>query len=279
MRKTAERNVAVGFFDGVHRGHRAILTGADAVLTFSRHPLELIRPEAAPQLIMSLAERVAAIRACGVADVKVLDFTDEIQSMPCEDFAAREFGRPGETKIRCGRDWRFGCGGVGNADWLRTHGYVVETVDFCRYGGEKISSSRIRRALAEGYIENANSMLGRPYLLSGCVVKGKGLGSQIGFPTVNIKLSEDKVPLLRRGVYTVVVGGAKGIANYGVAPTLGDAQWLTPILEIHFTDEFSLVNPGDKLNIEFTRFIREERKFSSLEALRRQIHIDLSEIG
>jgi riboflavin kinase/FMN adenylyltransferase len=279
MRKTAERNIAVGFFDGVHCGHRAILNGADAVLTFSRHPLELIHPESAPKLIMSLAERVAAIRACGVADVKVLDFTDEIQSMPCEEFAAREFGRPGETKIRCGGDWRFGRGGVGNADWLRAHGYGVETVDFCRYSGEKISSSRIRRALVEGYIENANSMLGRPYSLSGCVVKGKGLGSQIGFPTVNIKLSEDKVPLLRRGVYAVVVGGAKGIANYGVAPTMGDAQWLTPILEIHFTDEFSLANPGDKLNIEFTRFIREERKFSSLEELRRQIHIDLSEIG
>lgn len=244
MRDAAERRLAVGFFDGVHLGHQAIVGRADAVLTFANHPLSVLSPEKAPPCIMTLEERVAAIGK----PVTVLTFTRELAAMSREEFAARYLAG---NCIICGENWRFGRDGAGDADWLRAQGFAVEVVPYAVYEGEPISSTRIRSCLERGELTAANAMLGRSFSLCGVISRGKGEGAKIGYPTVN----------LRRGVYEVSVNGERAIANYGVAPTFGERAWATPTLEVHFL-----------------RFIRPERKFSSTEELKSQIAADCEEV-
>ena len=174
MRDAAFQSLAVGFFDGVHLGHQAILKGADAALTFRNHPLTVLAPEKAPRLIMSVEERVAAIKACGVGEVTVLDFTPELAEMSADEFVGFLNKRRGRrfSLVRCGENWRFGKGGEGNAEWLRTKGIDVEIAPYVEHKGERISSSRIRRCLENGEIEDANAMMGRRFQVSDFKVRG-----------------------------------------------------------------------------------------------------------
>ena len=274
MRDAALQSLAVGFFDGVHLGHQAILKGADAALTFRNHPLAVLAPEKAPRLIMTAEERVAAIKACGVGEVTVLDFTRELAEMSAEEFAVRYL----PSSVRCGANWRFGKGGEGNADWLRAKGIAVEVVPYAEYKGEPISSSRIRQCLESGAIEDANAMMGRRYEVRGKREEGKGLGRKIGYPTINFSL-EDLNLKLQCGVYEIEIDGVKGIANYGFAPTMGDQSWKKPILEVHLLASHpSSLFPHPSSLISFVRFIRPERKFASIDDLKRQIAADCATI-
>ena len=276
MRDSARRGLAVGFFDGVHLGHQAILHGASAVLTFRNHPLSLLAPHKAPRLLMSVEERMAAIRACGVEEVLALDFTQDLAGMQPADFAANYLASPRwGGVVRCGGNWRFGRGGAGDAALLRSMGLSVEVVPYAEYKGERVSSTRIRAAIESGEMEDASSMLGRDWSVRGVVSVGKGLGAGLGYPTVNVRL--DGLSLnLRLGVYDVHVSGCRALANYGVAPTFGDKAWKSPILEMHFIGEVPHAQPGDSLTVGFGRFIRPERKFASIDELKRQIALDLA---
>jgi len=268
---------AVGFFDGVHVGHRAILCGADTALTFRNHPLSVLRPESVPPLLMTFEERAAAIRSCGVADIVALDFTRELAGLSPREFVARVWsGRA--TTVRCGENWRFGRGGAGTPDLLRSMGIDVEVVPYAEYGGAPVSSTRIRRALAAGRVEDAAAMLGRAWEVRGVVRPGKGLGRGLGFPTVNVAPFSGGVRL-PLGVYAVEVGGLRGAANYGVAPTMGARAWGEPVVEVHFTDVEGEpgLRPGDEATVRFLRFVREERRFPGPEELMRQIAIDVEE--
>ena len=282
MRDAALQGLAVGFFDGVHLGHQAILKGADAALTFRNHPLTVLAPEKAPRLIMSVEERVAVIKACGVKDVTVLDFTRELAEMPAEEFVASFLKRSGDRFpiLRCGANWRFGKGGGGNAEFLRGMGIEVTVVPYAEYKGERVSSSRIRRCLEDGEIEDANAMMGRRFQVSGSRFQGKGLGGRIGYPTVNLKLGtlNLKLPL---GVYEVEVEGRKAIANYGRAPTMGDMAWSSPVLEVHILHSTPTpsIYASNSTEVEFVRFIRKEMKFDSIEDLKRQIAVDCATIA
>ena len=285
MRDAALQGLAVGFFDGVHLGHQAILKGADAALTFRNHPLTVLAPEKAPRLIMSAEERVAAIKACGVRHVEVLDFTPELAAMSADEFACEYFlaarGRKGAQRISCGENWRFGKGGEGNAEWLRAKGIDVLVVPYAEYKDERVSSSRIRRCLENGEIEDANAMMGRRFQVSGFRFQGKGLGGRIGYPTVNLQLSTSTSSLhLPLGVYEVEVEGRKAIANYGFAPTMGDKAWSSPALEIHILHSTPTPSTytANSTEIEFVRFIRPEKKFDSIEDLKRQIAADCATI-
>ena len=278
MRDAALQSLAVGFFDGVHLGHQAILRGASAALTFRNHPLSVLAPDRAPRLIMTPEERVAAIRACGVADVTVLEFTRELAEMPPEAFAAKYLSSSGSglaSSVRCGGNWRFGKGGAGDAAFLRARGIGVEVVPYAEFKGEPISSSRIRAALERGEIADANEMLGRRFQVSGSRFRGKGEGTKLGYPTVNLKLETCslKLPL---GVYAVEVAGARGVANYGLAPTMGDRAWTSPVLEIHFLDGRAIrtIEQSNNLQVSFVRYVRPERKFGSAADLQRQIAAD-----
>ena len=285
MRDAAVQSLAVGFFDGVHLGHQAILRGADAALTFRNHPLTVLAPERAPRLIMTPEERVAAIKACGVGAVTVLEFTRELAEMSAEAFAREYFlaakGRKEAQRIVCGANWSFGKGGEGNAEFLRRLGLEVEVAPYAEFKGEPISSSRIRGCLENGEIEDANAMLGRRFQVSGFRFQGKGLGGRIGYPTINLEISERESGecgefsriRLKRGVYEVEVEGVNGIANYGLAPTMGDKAWSSPVLEVHFLGNRT-IEQSNNLSVSLVRFIRDEKKFDSVEDLQRQIAAD-----
>ncbi len=273
MRHAIKRRVAVGFFDGVHLGHQAILKTADAAVTFKKHPLSVISPDLAPKLVMSLDERLEAIRRAGVGEITLIDFTHSIASCPCADFALGYFGKPGETIVLAGADWRFGRGGEGDTAWLEKNGYDVEIAPYEICDGERISSSRIRSALMTGDVASARRMLSRPYTLEGDVFKGKGRGAVLGFPTVNFAVAGTKEPIVPCGVYEALVSGAPAIVNFGFAPTFGADAWGERVIEAHFLENVPMIPPrGAKT--EFLRFIRREEKFSSLEELKKHIAAD-----
>ena len=271
MRSADFQSVAVGFFDGVHLGHQSILKGAEAALTFRSHPLSVLSPENAPRLLMDVEERLAAIRACGVDEVVALEFTPEFARLSPEEFLAAA-GISKETKIRCGDNWRFGRGGAADATWLRAHGYSVEVIPAVEYRGEAVSSTRIRAALERGEVEDACAMLGRPFVLRGEVFAGKGEGSRLGYPTMNLKPSSLNIRL-PLGVYAVEAGGVRAVANYGFAPTFGERAWEEPVVEVHFLRK-APDKRGDFAEVKLLRFLRPERKFESPDALKSQIARD-----
>ena len=267
--------LAVGFFDGVHLGHRRILAGADAVLTFRNHPLSVICPSAAPPLLMTAGERISMLKTAGARvprTVHAVRFTKKFASMPPEEFIfflKREF--PELEKVQCGGNWRFGAGGVGAPRMLKEAGIPVKVSRHITFDGCAISSTRIRAALAEGDVGLANAMLGRRFSVSGKVVSGKGVGCRIGAPTLNLKVSSP----LRLGVYAVDTPLGRGVANYGIAPTMGDSAWAEPVLEVHLLDTGDCGVPFcGTLKVEFAKFLRPERKFRSVDALGRQIAAD-----
>ena len=274
MRDAAQRRLAVGFFDGVHLGHRAILDGADAVLTFRNHPLSVLDPPRAPRLIMPPASRLEALRALGVREVTMLEFTRELAGTDPEEFVRRHLSGaagPGGLKVLCGANWRFGRDGAGDAELLRRLGIDVEVRPYAEWRGERISSSRIRAALLRGEVEDAAEMLGRPYAVGGRTVRGKGLGRRLGFPTVNIVPDSDV--LLPHGVYAVRFCGLRGVANFGLAPTLREQAWREPVLEVHALDgEPEADLPS--LRVEILRRIRPERTFADMDELRAQLARD-----
>jgi len=281
--------LAVGFFDGVHLGHQKILRGATAALTFRNHPLSLLAPDRAPRLIMTPEDRIRAIRACGVEHVTMLTFTQQVADMTPDEFLKEyvfsDRGASHGMKILCGENWRFGKGGLGDADFARRAGAEAEVVTYAEYKGERISSTRIRGCLVRGEIEDANAMMGRRYSLRGMSEGGKGLGRQIGFPTINFRLFSPLDPrpdtLIPFGVYEVEMNGERGIANYGLAPTLGADAWRDPLLEVHLLDFRSASADRPPLTsavVEIVRFLRPERRFDSVEDLKRQIAADCAAV-
>ena len=240
MRNAALPSIAVGFFDGVHLGHRAILEGAEAALTFVDHPLKVLAPEKAPMTLMTFEERVRLIDRPVIA----LPFTKCLAEMSAAEFADRYLKG---YKVRCGENWRFGKSGEGNAEWLKRYGWEVEVVPYIMYEGAAISSTRIREALKAGKIEDAEAMLGRKVTVRGVEVRGKGEGRKLGFPTINLKL----------GVYAAEVNGERAVVNYGYAPTFGERGWTEPMMEVHLL-----------------KYLREERRFDSSDALKKQIAAD-----
>ena len=263
-------NLAVGFFDGVHLGHQRILRTADAVLTFRNHPLSVLAPNRAPALVMSERDRLAKL-AEGGRKVKALKFTRALSEMPPERFATwlrKMF--PGVDTVFCGPNWRFGKGGAGGPETLRAAGFKVLVAKFATRDGAPVSSTRIRKALAAGRLGEAAAMLGRRYSASGTPSKGKGAGSNLGFPTLNFKID---LPL-KRGVYAVKTPFGLGIANWGVAPTFGKDAWPRPVLEVHLSSPPPL-RPG-RVEVEFLSYLRPERKFASKERLAAQIAKDVA---
>lgn len=225
---------------------------------------------------MSLEERCAAIRACGVGEVTALDFTRELAALEPEAFAARHLAR---RRIRCGANWRFGKGGRGDAELLRSCGAEVTVVPTVEYGGAPVSSTRIRAALEAGRPEAACGMLGRPFRVRGVRFAGKGEGRRLACPTLNLRLQglSLRLPL---GVYVAEVDGAQCLANYGVAPTFGPRAWPEPVMEVHFPQASPASLAGcDVVSVGLLRFVRPERAFATLDALKAQIAADLLSVG
>jgi riboflavin kinase/FMN adenylyltransferase len=246
-------------------------------LTFGRHPFSVLAPERSPRLLMTLEERVEAIKAAGPSEVAVLDFDSELAKMPPGRFVDSVIlSRFGPVHVYCGDNWRFGADGKGDVALLRSMGLEATVVPYAEYKGKPISSTRIRSALEAGEIEDANAMLDGAFTVSGTVFKGKGKGAQLGFPTVNVQLCPLGIQL-PLGVYEAVAAGKHAVANYGFAPTMGDSCWSSPVLELHFLDAPSDFSLSGRLEVSIIKFLRPERWFSSAEELKTQLALDVAQ--
>lgn len=280
-------HLAMGFFDGVHRGHRQVIASADtagalrAVLTFEQHPLALLAPERQPRLLTpDRTQKAALLEAAGAELLLVLPFTQELAALSPRAFldALTETGKV--IGFSVGRNWRFGARGAGDAAFLMAyaaeHGLRAVINNLAESHGERICSSRIRELLESGDSAAAADMLGRAFSIAGTVEQGQHLARTLGFPTANITVTQPAA-LPPFGVYAVetVVDGTlyRGIANLGIRPTIAEEQ-KSIRLETHlFAFEGDLY--GKHLTLSLTRFIRPEQRFSSLEELRAQMRRDV----
>jgi riboflavin kinase / FMN adenylyltransferase len=280
--------VALGVFDGVHLGHRAILgaavaharaTGAPALAcTFEPNPLEVLQPDRAPLPITTLDERLDLIAACGVDGTIVLTFTRELAAVEPEAFVKDVLvDRLAARQVVVGFNHRFGRAARGDAALLRElgerMGFNVDVVAPLTVDGVPVSSTAIRAALGRGDVDATARMLGRPYTLPGTVVAGAGRGRTLGFPTANV--APGRPVLVAPGVYacTFEVGGQarRAVVNVGVRPTFGEA---TLAVEAYLLD-FSGDLYGQTVQLTFVSRVREERRFPTVDALRAQIADDV----
>ncbi len=279
----------IGNFDGAHLGHQAVFKhlqreaarlGVPAtVISFEPHPLEFFCPQAAPARLTRLREKLSVLEQAGIQRVMLLEFNTKLSAMTADEFIQQALITGlGIRYLLVGDDFRFGQGRVGDIKLLRKagvqHGFGVDSMDTVMVGDERISSTRIREALARGDLALAGCCLGRPYRICGRVVYGDQRGRSIGFPTANIGLHRKATPL--HGVFAVQAHGlgdqpVPGVANIGNQPTVeGDRRYL---LEVHLFD-FSQEIYGRHLEVEFCKRLRDEKRFDSFEQLRKQIERD-----
>jgi len=283
--------ITIGTFDGVHLGHRMIIgqlvavaaaVGGESVLiTFHPHPRQIVQPETAPlRLLTSLAERQQRLAALGVDHLVVIPFTEAFASMEAAEFIAsflvQQF-RP--HTIIIGHDHRFGRGRHGDYQMLETaathYGFTVLEMDAALLRQAAISSTRIREALLAGEVTLANELLGYAYTFGGRVVPGKQRGRTIGFPTANLEVSDETEKLMPAdGVYAVRIGyGGQtfdGMMNLGKRPTVDGQRHTTEVHLFNFDGDLY----GQHLDVSVEARIRNEERFSSLEALQRQLSHD-----
>jgi riboflavin kinase/FMN adenylyltransferase len=209
-------------------------------------------------------------------DVHAIKFTKKFASMKPEEFVTfLRHNFSNLKQIHCGANWRFGVDGVGTPKTLEEYGFSVKVSRFSKFDNCVISSTRIRAALSNGEVELANAMLGRRYTVSGQIISGKHIGRKLGAATINIEVSSP----LKYGVYVVNTSLGHGVANYGLAPTMGDSAWEVPVLEIHLLNRVGGINLDfSKLKCvrtEFLKFLRPEQKFDTIKALSKQIREDI----
>ncbi|MEW6164067.1 MAG: bifunctional riboflavin kinase/FAD synthetase [Pseudomonadota bacterium] len=287
---TGSRVLAIGNFDGLHLGHRALLERLTtearrhglppAVMTFEPHPRELFTPEQAPARLTSLREKLALLESCGVEEVYLLHFSRKLAALSAEEFIERVLVRGLSVRhLIIGDDFRFGKGRAGDFGMLQAagqrHGFGVEAMHTIEINGERVSSSAVRDALGGGDLEHAARLLGRPYSIAGRVVHGDKIGRRIGFPTANIQLKRKRVALT--GVFAATMSGLDkrhlpGAASLGVRPTLGAG--LRPVLEVHLFD-FDREIYGMHVTVHLLHKLRDEAKYDSFEALTAQIARDV----
>jgi riboflavin kinase/FMN adenylyltransferase len=292
-RATTSTVLTIGNFDGVHRGHRALLAELTAkaralalpatVLTFEPHPREFFAPEAAPARLSSLREKLELLADCGVDRVHVCRFDLKLAALTAEQFIERILVRGLSLRyLVIGDDFRFGKGRGGDFALLQqaglAHRFVVEAMPTVNVDGLRVSSSAVREALFNGNIELAETLLGRAYVIAGRVMHGDKIGRTLGFPTANIHIRHARLPL--SGVFAVTVAGLApqplpGAASIGVRPTLGER--LKPVLEVHLLD-FARDIYGAHVSVNFLHKLREEAKYASLDLLKAQIARDVADV-
>lgn len=280
--------LALGNFDGVHRGHRKILDrvrrvagerGATAlVMTFDPHPPRVVRPDKAPPLLMTTAQKLEAIGGLGLHGAAIVRFTPELSQWEPETFVRNvlvDWLRVSEVWV--GANFLFGHDRAGTFSLLRTlgaqYGFKAEKIDPVRYREFVVSSTRVRRLVSEGRVDEAGALLGRQYFIDGTVVRGDGRGRSIGFPTANLCSENELLP--PRGVYatTATIDGVAraSVTNIGVRPTVDNSG--RTVVETHlFGVDRDLY--GATIRLGFVKRLRDERVFPSVDALREQIAAD-----
>jgi len=285
-------HLAMGVFDGVHLGHQAVIGtavegargsgGVAGVLTLEPHPIQILAPGQAPRrILVSLEHKERLLASLGVTVLLVLRFDETMARQSAEEFGEHLFSVAALRQMVAGEDWKFGRERRGTIDLLRRlgepHGVEVTAVPAVMLKGERVSSTRLRRALRDGNLQAASEMLGRSYTVMGTVVRGEQLGRKLGAPTANIMLGDEQLPPDGVYVVTATIGEGKethrGVANLGMRPTVNGERRL---LEVHLLDfEGDLYEAG--VEVCFGLRLRSEKKFKDQEELREQIRRDLKE--
>jgi len=281
--------LAIGVFDGVHRGHQAVIStsashaqsvnGTPVVVTFDPHPAKVLRPKRAPHLLTATQHKIALIRNLGVAHLLVINFDRRFSATPPEDFVQQLATRSKPLREICvGHEWSFGKDRRGNLNLLNKLGaqlgFDVVGIQPVTVNGVVVSSTAIRQAIEAGDFDTAAEMLGRQYTILGTVTPGDGLGKKIGFPTANLSAHSEQFP--PNGVYLAEawLDGVlhHGVVNLGYRPTVSHES--NRVLEIHLFD-FNRDIYGQDVEVRFVQYLRPEQKFESVDALVRQIDLDV----
>ena len=284
--------LAIGVFDGVHRGHQAVIStsarhaqlenGTPVVVTFDPHPMKVLRPDDAPHLLTATPHKIALIRDLGVRHLLVIKFDKTFAATAPEDFVQQLVMHSKPLREICvGHEWSFGKNRRGNLELLKKLGaqfdFNVVGIPPVTVNGELVSSTAIRQAIEVGDLRKAAALLGREYMILGTVVSGDNLGKKIGFPTANLSAHNEQFP--PNGVYFAEskLDGVvyPGVVNLGYRPTVSTCR-SERILEIHLFD-FEREIYGKNLEVRFIRYLRPEKKFESIEALARQIEADVKQ--
>ena len=286
-----ERVVALGTFDGVHRGHRALLLTAKQladelnvplrVCTFNRHPLEILRPDNPPVMLSTIPEKASQLFSAGVDETELIPFDRSVADLEPEQFLERMHSMITVRGIVAGWNYSFGKNGRGNADLLREdgekHGYKVIIVPPTTLeDGTVISSSLVRRSLQDGDMQKVSELLGYTYSLTGTVAQGKHQGHKLGFPTANIEPWKRKA-LPKFGVYTGMLETdtemLPAVVNIGIQPTIPSGK---VTVEAHILTESPELY-GQKVRLSLLKMLRPEKRFDSVEELTQQIEQDRTE--
>ena len=269
------RRVAIGTFDGVHRGHREVIRGARTVLTFEPHPLTIIRPEATPKLISTFPVKRDLIEGLGVDELVVIPFDQGFASQSAEDFVQDVLVRRlGAEQVSVGENFRFGKGAQGTAELLGGRDeFETRVVPLVEEAGETISSSQIRALLSAGEVARAAGFLGGPFLFEGEVVAGDRRGRELGIPTANI-VPADAYVVPGHGVYAATALGLPAAVNVGVRPTFETARG--ELVEAHLIG-FDGDLYGERLRIGFLERLRGEARFESVDELIAQMNRDVEQ--
>ena len=284
LRSAGRCALTIGNFDGVHRGHRALIDRMTArardlsltscILTFEPHPREFFAPQAAPARLTRLRDKLALLARTGVERVHVARFDARFAALPAQRFIDDILVRGLNARwLLVGRDFRFGARRAGDYATLEAaagrHGFALESMPDVQFDGVRVSSSAVRAALQAGDLRAAEELLGHPYTISGRVAHGAKLGRSLGYPTANIVLR--KAPPLS-GVFVVEAEGfGPGVASLGLRPTVNPVP--VPLLEVHFFDCARELY-GEHLRVRFLEKLRDEEKFDGLEALKKAMARD-----
>ncbi len=269
------RHVAIGTFDGVHRGHQAVIDDADTVLTFDPHPLEILHPAALPKLIMPFGVKRDVIEGLGVRELVVIPFDREFAGRSAEEFVEDVLiARLGAEKVSVGENFRFGAKAQGDPEMLtaRTE-FETRVVPLVEVDRETVSSTRIRALIAAGDMEGARHCLGAPFMVEGEVVGGDQRGRELGFPTANI-VPDDRLAIPGHGVYAAFANGVPAAVNVGVRPTFETGRGV--LIETYLID-FDGDLYGSDLRVAFVARLRGEKRFAGVEELIAQMRVDVED--
>ncbi len=269
------RHVAIGTFDGVHRGHRAVIDDADTVLTFDPHPLEILHPAALPKLITPFAVKRDVIEGLGVKELIVVPFDERFATVTAEQFIEDILiGRLGAERISVGENFRFGAKAKGDPAMLSARSeFETRVVPLVEVDGETVSSTRIRALVAAGDMEAARHALGAPFMVEGTVVKGDQRGRELGFPTANI-VPDDRLAIPGHGVFAAFANGVPAAVNVGVRPTFETGRGV--LIETYLIDREEDLY-GKTLRVAFVERLRGEKRFPGAEELIEQMHRDVED--
>jgi len=291
-RLTGPLFLAIGVFDGVHRGHQAVIStsatharaasGTPVVVTFDPHPEKVLRPEAAPHLLSATQHKIALIRALGVEHLLIINFDKQFAATEPEDFVQQLVTHSKPLREICvGHEWSFGKKRRGNLDLLKKLGvnsnFDVVGIPPVKINGAVVSSTAIRQAIESGDFARAAEMLGHEYTILGKVTRGDNLGKKIGFPTANLSAHSEQFP--PNGVYAAEarIDGElhRGVINLGIRPTVSSGK-SERVQEIYLFD-FDRDIYGRDVEVRFLKFLRPEKKFENLDALVYQIRQDVEQ--